>query len=196
MAEVKHFESIEDRCDAKATYNFVLGTTVKVGHLNKLTFSNAGKDLEVDTSVPDPLDPESKVKVAGVFDFISWEGSPTDPINFSFRVSPKNKALMQSALSSLTGGSEVELEWLIYDYDYTEKKYYKHFHTSEAKIRCVITKGSQIKINSEADRVIQQPLNFLVSGSLTPKSEGAEQDLHIAYEAKSPFVLRVGVTDA
>lgn len=194
--EEKHFESIDSRCDAKAAYNFVLGTTVKIGHLLKLSFSNAGKDLEADTSVPNPMDPEAKVKVAGVFDFIAWQGGPTDPTNFTFRVSPKNKATLQEALSSLTGGSEVEIEYVIYDYDYTQKKYFKHFHTDEKKIKGVITKGTKITINNEPDRVIQQPLNFQVSGSLTAKSEGEEQEVSIAYTLSSPFTRRVGVTDA
>lgn len=196
MAEEKHFESIDARCDAKAAYNFVLGTTGKIGHLLKLTFSNAGKDLVADTAVPDPMDPESKVKVAGVLDFISWHGGPTDPTSFTFRLSPANKATLQEALSSLTGGSEVEIEYVVYDYDYTQKKYFKHFHTDEKKIKSVITKGTKMTINTEPDRVVQQPLNFQVSGSLTAKSEGEEQELAIAYTSSSPFTRRYGVTDA
>jgi hypothetical protein len=142
------------------------------------------------------MDPESKVKVAGVFDYIGWEGGPTDPISFSLRVSPANKAAMQEALSSLTGGSEIEIEYIIYGYDYPTKKFFKTFHSNEQKIRCVITKGTKIAISNEPDRVVQQPLNFQINGSLTPKSEGEEQELHIAFTANSPFARRAGVTDA
>lgn len=191
--EMKHFESIDANCDAKAGYNFVLGNTVKIGHLLKLSFSNAGKDLVADTPVPNPMDPESKINVAGVFDHIAWEGGPTDPTQLSFRLSPKNKATLQEALSSLTGGSEVEVEFVVYDYDYSEKKYFKHFHTKDEKLKYVITKGTKVSINTEPDRVIQQPMNFQVNASLTGKSEGDEQELHIAYTANSPFARRMGV---
>lgn len=192
-SEMKHFESINAECDAKAGYNFVLGNTGKIGHLLELSFSNAGKDLAADTPVPNPMNPEEKVNVAGVLDNISWEGGPTDPTSLSFRLSPGNKATLQEALSSLTGGSEVDMKFVIYDYDYSTKDYFMHFHTNDAKLKYVITKGTKVNINTDPDRVIQQPMNFTVTVSLTGKSEGDEQDYHLAYTKNSPFARRMGV---
>lgn len=193
MAEMKHFESIDAECDAKAAYNFVLGTTVKIGHLLKLSFSNAGKDLVADTEIFDPTSPESKIPVVGVFDAIHWEGGPTDPTQLNFRLSPDNTATLQEALSSLTGGSEVEMEFVIYSYDYSKKKYFRYFHTDDQKLKYVITKGTKIVPSSKPDAIIQQPSNFQVSASLTGKSEGEEQDYHIAYKEGGAFARRMGV---
>jgi len=194
MGLEKHYESINAMCNAPTAYNFVLGSTTKVAHLLNLSFTNAGKDLVADTPIPDPENPDSKVNVAGVFDYISWEGGPTDPAIVNFRLSPANKATLQEALSSLTGGSEVEAEFIVYDYSYQDKKYFKHFHTDSKKIKFVITKGTKVEISDSPSMDVPQPLNFAVRMSLTPKSEGDEQEFHIAYTATSPFTRRVGVT--
>jgi hypothetical protein len=195
MAEEKHFQSINANCDAKTAYNFVLGSTTKVGHLIGLSFSNAGKDLVADTPVPDPESPDGKINVSGTVDFVAWEGGPTDATEMSFRLSPANKATLQEALSSLTGGSEVEAEFVVYDYDYKEKKYFKHFHTDGKKIKYVLTKGTKVNINDRPSTDVLQPMNFQVHMTLTPKSEGDEQELNIAYTASSPFTRRVGVSN-
>jgi ATP-dependent 26S proteasome regulatory subunit len=191
-----HFmPSIYASCEAIAAYNFVLGTTVKIGHLLQLSFANLGIELTGDTLVPDPMYPKETIRVVGIIDFICWRGDPTDPVELRFRLSPSNTATMQQALSSLIGGPDMELEFLIYDYDYENKKYFKHFHTDGVKIKCVVTKGTEITINKEPDRVVQQPLNFQVSVSITGKIEAEEQALHIAFKQNHGFGRRFGITD-
>lgn len=189
----KNFESINIPCEAKVTYNFTLGSTAPVGHLLSLSFTNSGKDLVADTPVPNPESPDEKINIIGAFDFIQWEGGPTEPIQADFRISPQNKAILQEALSSLTGGAELEAQWAIYNYDYKEKKYFMTFHTDGNKIKFVVTKGTKVLIAPEADRQVQQPLNFCVSMSITAKSEGDDQEVNIAYTSANKFTRRIGV---
>lgn len=197
MVAEQHYKTIDDRCDPQLTYNFTLtGGNATVGLLKKFSFPNAGKDLVADTSVPNPMSPDEKIKIIGALDFVAWDGGPTDPITFTFRVSPANKAILQEALTSPNGGVEVDYEVLALKYCYATKTYFPYFHTDEKVIKSVITKGTKITINNEPDRVIQQPLNFQVSCSLTAKSEGAEQEFCIAFTKDAPFARRVGVTDS
>lgn len=195
ITEQKHFVAIDATCDAKSTYNFILGSTTKKGHLLKLSFANAGKDLVADTPVADPENPDNKINVIGAFDYCGWEGAPTDPLQLNFRVSPGNKATLQEGLTSLTGGSEVDVEYVIYDYDYKTKKFFKHFHTDGKTLKCVITKGTQVRPADSSTGDVPQPVNFKVPMSLTGKSEGEEQEVHIAYTANSPFTRRFGISN-
>jgi hypothetical protein len=194
MPEETHFDSIDARCDAKAAYNFVLGTTVKIGHLLALSFPNGGINLVADTEVPDPTDPNTPIKVAGIFDYIAWDGSRTSPITYSLRVSPANKAKIQQAMASKTGGSEMEMEFKICEYGYVDKKYFPHFH-SEKKLRGVITKGKKITFSPTSSTDVLQPVNFQVSGSFTVMSEGEKQEVIVAYTADSPSSVEIGATD-
>lgn len=191
----KHFESINVPCDAKVAYNFTLGSTAKVGHLLGLSFTNCGKDLVADTPVPNPESPDDKINVVGVFDHIYWEGGPTEPVFMEIRISPKNKATLQEALSSTTGGAEIAANWAVYDYDYGDKKYFMTFHSDGNNINFVPTKGTKITISPQPDTVIQQPVNYIVNMSLTAKSESEDQEVNIAYTSTNKFTRRIGVND-
>lgn len=192
MTEEKHFDSIQVEFDPKTAYDFVLSSTTKVGHLLALSFTNAGKDLVADTPVSNPESPDEKISVVGIFDGISWEGAPTDPLKVNFRVSPANKATMQQALSSRTGGTEIAAKWVIYDYDVDTKKYFQHF-AAEENVNFVITKGTKVYIDSHPDSRVQQPKNHRVSMSLTPKPDGGDQNVNVAYTDGTPAMLQMGI---
>jgi len=188
-----YFKSIDLQCKPNITYNFTLGSTGRVGHLTAMSFSNCGVDLIADTPVADPTDPESQIKVVGVFDYIRWDGKRADPHSFEFRVSPANQGLMQSSLASLKGGTEVSAQVAIYEYDHDKKIYFPKF-TSESPIKYVITFGSLVNIDTDPATDITQPTNFICRMSLTAKSDPGEKQMHsIAYTAGNPFNLEVGV---
>lgn len=193
MSDNKPFRSINVDCNIKNTYDFVLNSRSHIGHANKINFPNAGKSLKVDTPLALPLDPETKVKTVAAIEHLSWGGGPTDEIVASIRLSPENLSILQEALSSLTGGSELEMEWTLYSYDYNAKKYFKHFHSGEKPLKFVITKGSMVNIDTNPAQDVEHPLNFRVDFSITPKSEADEQEAHIAFNATSPFTRRLGV---
>ncbi len=192
----KLFTSIGVKCHAKATSNFVLGNKKEVGHLLGMTFTNCGKDLAKDMEFADPESPESLVEVVGVFDRIYWKGGPAEPIEFNVRVSETNKSTIQEALSSLTGGAEIEISWVIYLYDGAEKKYYKHFHDDNKKIKCVFTRDSEVEFGPELETDIESLPNFKVYFSLTGSSAGGKQEVSLAYTAKNKMQRRFGIAQA
>lgn len=194
MAEQpSYFKSINLECKAGVAYNFNATNRDRVGHLLSMSFTNSGVTLVADTPVADPTDPDTTVKVVGIFDYIKWDGKRADPHTLEFRVSPANQGLMQQALASLKGGTEVSAKVAIYQYDYDKKVYFQTF-TSEADIKYVITVGTQVTVETDPATDITQPTNFIVRISLTAKSEPGEKQTHsIAYTSGNPFTLEVGV---
>jgi hypothetical protein len=196
MAENKHFDSINAPCDAVGAYNFVKNERKTIGHLLKVKFSNSGKELVADTDVQDPMNEENLVTVVGVFDNdLGWEGSPDDALLANFRLSLKNKAIMQRELSALNGGAEIELSFVVYEYGENEQ-YFKHFHTKEEEIKCVLTKNTKVFVSPRPATDVKGNVTYQVNCSLSGKSKGKEQVFHIAYSHDEPFTRRFGVVDA
>ena len=189
-----HLLTIEKGCSAQCAYKFTLGTGLAVGHLLSMSFTNSGKDFVVDRKLCNPEAPDDLVPTMGVFDEIQWLGS-VNPIRANIRTSEENSSLLQEALSSLTGGAEVEMNWAIYVYSHKAKKYFKHFSSDEKKIKFTITPGFQIAPPT-LNKDIAHPLNYSFPISLTPKSEGEEQEVQIAYSIDSPFTRRIGAAAA
>lgn len=140
-----------------------------------------------DTPLLNPTSPKKKINVTGVIDKINWEGGPADPMSFCFRVSRANKAILEDAISS--GQSELKAEFVVYDFDHTEKKHFKYFHTNDKQIPFEITEATNVKVLPEPDTEIQKPINYQVLASLTGKNNG---EVHIAYSANAPFTRRLG----
>lgn len=193
----KPSSTLNETCVPYMTYNFNVNATEKVGHIKKVSFTNAGVDLVADTSVPNPTDPSAKVDIIGAFDRNLWDGSPSDPVLFQFRVSQKNRSLINSVLADEKGGAEVEIEWVLYDYNFGKKKYFEFVTTKEVKIKFVIPqeKGA-FTVEEKPAEDVPQPRNYVAYAKLNPISENEEQVLHIAYEEGSPKPHRMGVKKA
>lgn len=193
MPVQNYYKIIDAECIAKDTYDFTLARTSRVGHITAMSFTNIGKALEADTQVCDPESPDTKKPVVAIFDRIKWDGGPTDPIEISARFSPAGKSTMKEALSALTGGPEIELTWVIYEYDHKAKKYFQRFHSDGKPIKLVITKGTQAYIGEDADPSIPQPMNFIFEMSLSAKNEGGKQEIGCAFSAGAKFTREIGV---
>lgn len=196
MPTDNYFKIIDAECNAKDTYDFTITRTSRVGHITAISFTNSGKTLEADTEVCDPESPDGKIKVVAVVDHVKWNGGPTDPVEFAARLAPTGKTLMQEALSSLTGGTEVDMTWVIYEYDHKAKKYFQRFHTDGKPVKLVITKGTSVNVSEDSDMVIQQPTNYSFDGSFTAKNEGGKQELCCAFNATNKFSREIGVISA
>jgi hypothetical protein len=183
MADTQPFEGINARCYPGSTYSFTLNTTKTVAHLLSLSFTNAGIDLVADTSVLNPESPEEDVSVIGVFDHISWKGATDNPVEMQFRLSPANGAIMNEAIASPTGGSEIKAKWVLYKYDEVKKVYFKAFDSDEQDILFKLTEGTTARVEDEANLDIKSPKNFSAILSLTGNSEGAKQKLNVAFSA-------------
>lgn len=178
--------------DAEAAYHYRDDCTQRIGHLLKFSFPSLNQALKLDTQVWDPQDPAKKVDVAAVIDGVRWDGAPNDPIEFSIRVSFQNKAILQEAFASLPENGEIEAEWVVYDYDHQDEKYFKRFYTYKKPIKFVITEDSKIYLDERPDYRVKKPTNFELSISLTPKSGIDDQHLYFAFRNGACFSRQVG----
>ena len=193
MSQQRILTLVNSECNAGHSYNFNINNRTQIGFIEKMTFTGSGKALEADTPISDPENPDTKINVVAVLDYVKWVGGPTDPIEIRGRVSPKNRGILLECLSSLTGGSDVEASWTVKTYDYGQKKYYKSFHTDAKDIKLMLSEGVEVSVSETPDRFITQPVNFAFALSLTPKSEGADQSLCCATGAESKFARELGV---
>src|SRR3990167_9848317 len=184
---------INSNCKAQAAYNFNIANKEKVGHLLSLAFTTSGKELVADVPLSDPENPDNEVKVVGVIEGLKWEGGNTDPINIAGRLSPKNRGLLLEALSATGGGVDLEAEWVLYEYDHKEKKYFQKFHTDKKKIKMVLTEDTKVHIADDPDTIVQQPVNYTFEMSWTGKSEAGVQTLDVGHSADAKCVKQFGV---
>jgi hypothetical protein len=164
-----------------------------LGYITKMSFTTSGKALGADVPVSDPEDPDKKIKVVAILDQIRWLGGPTDPVEITGRLSPKNQGILAEGVSSLTGGADLEMAFTVKKFDHDAKKYFQRFHTDGKDIKFVITEGTEVVLSETPDSQISQPVNFMFRMSLTAKSSGAAQMLCCAHTADQKFVREIGV---
>ena len=195
MAE-KTNTTVRAKCDPQATMNFNEAKHAVVGHILSLSFPNAGVTLKPDFPLADPEKPDVKIPCVGVVDLSEWTGDPTAPVFLPHRQSPDNASDFATALDSKAGGSQIDIEFEIYRYDHTVKKYFKHFSTDGKPVKCIITKGSDSTPDMEAALDIQQPMNHRIPLMLTANSEGEPQQLIVAQKAGAPMPFEFGINKA
>ncbi len=168
-----YYEIMDVRCDKRAALAFDSENQgASIGHLLSLSFISTGTQLLKDLQVCNPEKPETAANIVGVFDFIAWEGF--DVVHICGHLSFKNKAIMQEALAIAKERPLFAIEFVIYSYDYHEKKYFQNFHTNKQPRKFGITERTRINVASEPDRMIETPILFPFSMSLTALGEDQE----------------------
>lgn len=189
----RYGDQVRTPVDGINAYNFNINYRLPLGYVLKMTFTGSGTTLEPDTEIADPEDPDQKVKVVAVIDEqVYWQGGPTDPIEFSGRLSGKNKAKLRNCVNSLTGGADVEASWVLVDYDTTGKKYFKKFHTDGKEVKLVITNGTKVDVSDIPNTDIKQPVNYTFRISLTAKGDAGKQELCCAEDIDHKVTRQLG----
>lgn len=191
----KYFQLINVECNDVDAYDFDprtvgLDRPKRIGHLVKMSFPSVQKELVADLSLSNPEKPEVKDSVVGVLKTMRWEGNPNDPLSFDARVSFQNHAIMQEALSSITGNPEIEVEFVIYDFDYDKNKYFKRFYTLKTPLKFSVEEGSKIYIREDLDYYCKKPINFSFEVSLQPKNGIKNQKVGFAFSSTGPKSTR------
>jgi hypothetical protein len=177
----KFYELISIACEARNSYasdNCIPEEKSTTGHLLELTVNGIG--LQADTIAWDPVN-SKKDNVVAIIDEIEWVGSPTEPIGFCIRISPKNRAMLREALVSSDEKPVFELKWVVYEYDYDAKQFYRVFYTDKEPI--ILTPDGRIRIQNNPDIGTAFPVSYLVSFTLIPNDGGREQDVFFAFSA-------------
>jgi hypothetical protein len=171
---------------------FSINNRVLLGYILAWKFTGSGTQLNADLEVPDPENPESKMKVVAVLDFVKWSGGRIDPLEVRGRLSYDNKALLKTCVSSLDGGADVEVSWRVVCYDDKEKKYFKKFHTDDKNILLAITEGTEVDIKDSPNLDVKHPRNYHFGISLTAKSDAGAQMVCCAESTNQKFTLEMG----
>ena len=175
-------------------FNFQKDVQDPVGHIEYLKIGD--KELAVDLAVTNPEDlAGDKVKVVGIASAIFWNGGFAEGISFAFNVSNANKKTVAVLTNTELSNTTVEIQYSVYDYDPDEKKYYKSFHSNEAKLKGLVEKsGGDLAISIDIDPAyeVTSPLNFAMSLGVMP--EDTEQEVHLAFSVTDKVVKRWGVT--
>ena len=189
MAEQKHIEVVNVACNVKAAYDFESGNPANIGHILKFSFPNSGEELEADIEVLDPMTTKP-LHVVAIVESAVWDGGRSDTLHLVGRVSAKNRANLKTAL---VDAAEVKLKYNIKCYDHDAEEYYEHFHTHDEELAFVVTEGSRVFIDPEADTKIQQPRNHRFNIYLTAKSKGKQQEVAVAESSTKKRNYLIGV---
>jgi hypothetical protein len=183
---MKNFSIIDAVCNEGGdAYHFDANMartgTARIGHFVKLSFPSANKELKPDVLVTNPENPDAKDSIVAVIESIQWMSGSNNEIFVAGRVSSQNKAILHEGLCSLGECADVEAEFVIYDFDHDERKYFKHFHTFKKPINLVI---SQVYIRQEPDTYkIKTPMNFQFDITLIPKKDAEEQKVGFSFRS-------------
>ncbi len=163
----------------------------KIGHLIRFSFPSAQKEMVQDLSLRNPERPEVTDLAVGVINYIGWDGAPGDQVELGTRISFQNKAILQEALLSLTNEMPIiEAQFVIYDYDFHAKSFFKRFYTIKDPIKFIIPDGRPVDL-SEDPEYDKKPTLFYFGGILAPIGEN--QKVGYAFSATGPkFTREIG----
>ncbi len=197
--DTKYFTLIDGGCNDRDAFDFDPHTcgsdsrTRRIGHLIRFSFPAVQKAMVQDLILTNPENPEVKDPAVGAIDFIRWEGAPNDNMDLGVKISFQNRAILQEALSCTNETPEFEVEFVVYDYDYNKKTYFKRFYTVKNPIKFSISEASRLNIYEEPDNYIKKPIVFFLQVSLTPMNGIKDQEVGFAFSSTSPkFTREVG----
>jgi len=174
-------------------FNFDITEHLSVGHITSLTIGTT--ELNADLSVTDPEDLYGdNIKVVCVMSSIYWSGGFTDPIRFSCQVSSDNKQTLESIVNQTVSNTVVLFSFNVYDWDLTQQKYYKAFHTNGAALYGFIENQSgelNMTIDPDQSMEVAHPINFKFTLGVMPAD--LAQSLHLAVSVIDKFVKQWGV---
>ncbi len=179
-------------CSVTQGFNFQKDSQSKVGHLVSLKIGDT--TLVSDLSVTNPEDNTQKIKVFGVLSAISWNGGYGDELYFNCNVSTDNKNTLSTMVHTTLSNTDIEYEFVVYDYDQQKKMYYKCFHSGDAKLKGLISKSGDalnMAMSSEAAYEVQSPMNYDFSLGVAPRDE--EMAIHMAVSVDGKFAKQYGI---
>lgn len=185
---------IDVECNPKIAYYFESmrkERDKRIAHLLSLSFPQYNMALKPDTLVYNPEDSlfSERVPVVGIIESMRWNGNIGDNIELYGGFSFQNKAIMQEVFM-LAENPIIEATWVIYDFDFTENKYFKRFFTGKQPLKLLIAKNSSVYISENPDYGITDPVNFRFGLSLSPFHACGPQKVYIAYSATGTVLTR------
>ena len=179
--------------DVVQGFNFRKDKMVQVGFVTQLKIGDV--DLTADITCKDPENNQSDKKVVGIAGYTGWTASATDALNMNIQVSETAKNKLDVLTKKNMSNVEVDFKFDCYNYDPSEKKYYKNFHTNDATMKgLIVSQGDDlaVRILLQPSTVVQEPRNFTLSMGIKPQPDA--QELHYASSVSDKLVMQWGIT--
>lgn len=182
--------------DVYQGFNFKKDKQAAVGFITKLILGDL--ELKADQeSIRDPENPGSPMpdKVVGVLSHYLWETGVTDAMYMSAQITVENKMQLSAKLLGEWTSTEVKFDYVIYEYDPVEKKYYKSNWVGELK-GLLEKNGDQLNLTiaDDASTEVQSPKNFTLQIGIKPQTE--EQEVTLATGVGKNVVKKWGINAA
>ena len=179
--------------DMTQGFNFRKDRMVQIGFVTQLKIGDT--DMTADITCKDPENNQNDKKVVGVCSYTGWTASATDAVNMNIQVSETAKNKLDALTKKNMANVEVNFKFDCYNYDPSEKKYYKNFHTNDTTMKgLILSQGDDlaIRIVLSPSTVVQEPRNFTLSMGIKPQP--TQQELHYASSVSDKLVMQWGIT--
>jgi len=179
-------------CSVSQGFNFQKDEQILVGHINTLKIGET--ELKADLNITDPEDDTKLVKVFGITSSIYWAGGYADPIQLDCQVSSDNKNVLAQFQHKSMKNTEVVFAFTTYDYDPKQKKYFKCFHSGDAKLNGLVLKsGGSLAFNIDINQSMEivSPKNYSFNLGVMPQD--LDMAVQIAISVTDKFAKKWGV---
>jgi len=157
-----------DALSQKQGFNFDNNGKDPLGFVNTLTIGAV--TIEPDVEVHHPTAAHLPPKSVGVLGSIAWGGGSADPIELTVYISAKNRERIEQLLHGGVADTSVKIDFVVYNYDPINKKYFKAFFPNSCPARGQIRKdseGSPFKLG-EKGAAVATPENWALSIVIGP----------------------------
>ncbi|MET0402229.1 MAG: hypothetical protein ABW123_07480 [Cystobacter sp.] len=182
--------------DVYQGFNFKKDKQSAVGYITSLKVGDIVLVADQET-IKDPEQPDKVLasKVVGVLNYYQWDTGITDAMNLSAQISTNNKQTLNAALYGSWSNVQVEIQYVIYEYDPKAKKYYKS-NTVDAVLKGLLAKQGdelQLHVAEDPSSEVQSPKNFTMQLAVKPQT--IEQTVTLATGSTKNLVKQWGVTE-
>lgn len=182
--------------DVYQGFNFKKDKQSPVGYITKLKLGDIEMVADQET-IKDPEQPDKALanKVVGVLNHYLWETGTTDAIYLSAQVSTSNKQVLSAALMGTWANVAVEFQYVVYEYDPLQKKYFKSNFSDKVLLGILEKNGGDLNLSVADDpsTEVQSPKNFTLQVGIKPKTQ--EQTVNLATGSGKNLVKQWGITE-
>lgn len=183
--------------DVYQGFNFKKDKQSSVGYITSMKLGDIQLAADQET-IMDPEQPDKALsaKVVGVLNHYLWETGVTDGMYLSAQISTNNKQILSAALMGTWANVNVEFQYVVYEYDPLQKKYFKSNFT-DAVLKGILEKNGDdlnLSVADEESREVQSPKNFTCQVGIKPATQ--EQAVNMATGSGKNIVKKWGVTES
>lgn len=178
-------------CDAVRAFSFKIKEIPTTGYILGMKLKDT--PLKADWGVRDPENPGELISVVSVLDYIGWSGKATEPVIFEGRMSFDNRSIFKDWVANEDGGADVEVNWVVKEYDVSAKQYFQAFHSEGAAIKFMRAPTPTPTMQGYSEAEPLNPVNYKFTIYLTPKTEGGEQNVGYSTSCTHKTSRKMGI---